>query len=288
MFSGTIVALVTPFTKDNLVDFSALERLIERQIDHGIDGIVCLGTTGESPTLTRTENASIIECFYSTISKRVPLIVGTGTNSTASTIENTLLAKKLGADAALVITPYYNKPTKRGCFEHFKAVNEVGLPLIVYHHPPRTGVTLTFEWIEKICALKNVVGIKECSSNLKLVNQLIQLASLSVLTGNDDEILEVIREGADGVISAACNVIPKEVIEVVSNAKRGNWNDAEVLYGEISQLIRSLFREVNPQGIKYALSVLGLCESYMRLPLVIPEEETKALIEKRLLKTEKV
>jgi len=285
MFSGTIVALVTPFTKENRVNFSALEKLIERQIEHGIDGIVCLGTTGEAPTLTRLEKRSIIDCFVSTVDKRVPLIVGTGTNCTASTVENTLAAKKLGADGALVITPYYNKPTMRGCFEHFKSVNDVELPLILYHHPPRTGVTLTFEWIEKMCSLDYVAGVKECSSNLKLMKSLCQLPSISIFTGNDDEILETMREGADGVISASANVIPKEMIELLDYAKKGNWREAEALYGEISPLIRALFKEVNPQGIKYALSLLGHTEPYMRLPLIMPEEETRSSIEKALLKT---
>lgn len=270
IFEGTATALVTPFAKDK-VDEDALEKLIEYQLNGGVDALVLLGTTGESATITQSERRQIIELAKSKIAGKIPLIVGAGSNDTRHAIKLCKEAQMLGADGLLIVTPYYNKCTQEGLVMHYSAIaNATSLPIILYNVPSRTGVNLlpsTFKQI--VDDNKNVVAIKEASSNMSQIMDCIRLASGKALVYSGDDALTVptMAMGGKGVISVASNLLPKEMTTMTRSALSGDFARASKLQLALLPLINALFCEVNPIPIKQALALKGLCHPDMRLPL---------------------
>ena len=277
MFKGALTALVTPF-KDGDVDEAALKRLIEFQIRNGISGLVPCGTTGESATLTYEEHDRVIELTIEAVAKRVPVIAGTGSNSTAETIMLTKHAQKAGADAALLITPYYNKPTQRGLFEHYKKVaEEASIPLILYNVPGRTSVNMLPETVARLSEIKNIAGIKDATGDLRQVSDVIEFSrdGFIVLSGDDFTTLPLMSVGGHGVISVVSNIVPKDVSDMIKLFNSGKAEEARRLHYRLEPLNRAMFIETNPVPVKTALSLMGMIEEEFRLPLVRMEEANR-------------
>jgi len=269
MFRGSIVAIVTPFKKDR-VDERALGDLIEWQIAQGTDGIVPCGTTGESATLTYEEHNRVIEITVEAVKGRVPVIAGTGSNSTAEAIQLTQHAKKVGADAALLITPYYNKPTQEGLYLHHKAIAEkVDLPIVLYNIPGRTCVNLLPETVARLAKFKNIVAIKEGSGSLQQVCEIIQRCEdrITVLSGDDALTLPMLSVGAKGVITVTANIEPAEMAAMMDAFEKGNLERARQLHYQLFPLFNILFIETNPIPVKTALALMGKTSGELRLPL---------------------
>lgn len=269
MFKGAMVAIVTPFKNDQ-VDEKALRELIEFQIANGTDGIVPCGTTGESATLTHEEHDRVIEITIDAVKKRVPVIAGTGSNNTAEALRLTKHAYEAGADGALIVCPYYNRPTQEGLYQHFKTIAEsVPIPIIPYNIPGRTGVNLMPEMVAKLAKIKNIVGIKEASGSIKQMSDVINLCGndFSVLSGDDLFTLPLLAIGGTGIISVISNVAPADMAGLVDAFAVGDMMRAKALHHKMSALIDALFIEVNPIPVKAALSLMGKIEYEYRLPL---------------------
>jgi 4-hydroxy-tetrahydrodipicolinate synthase len=269
MFKGAITALVTPLRNDRL-DEEALRRLVDEQIRAGIDGLVPVGTTGESPTLTNEEHIRVIEIVVQEARKRVPVIAGSGANSTREAIELTAAAKAVGADGTLQVTPYYNKPTQDGLFWHFKAVvDAVALPMIVYNVPGRTGCDLLPETVARLCELPLMVGVKEATGNLQRAAQIIARVGdrLAVLSGDDATAFPVYAIGGQGCISVVSNVVPADMAAMWDAAASGNWAKARELHYKVFPLSEGLFIEANPIPVKAALAMMGKITDEIRPPL---------------------
>ncbi|WKZ33115.1 MAG: 4-hydroxy-tetrahydrodipicolinate synthase [Thermodesulfobacteriota bacterium] len=277
MFTGSITALVTPF-RDGRVDEEALKRLVEFQITNGSDGLVPCGTTGESATLSYEEHDRVIELTIEAAAGRVPVIAGTGSNSTAETIALTKHAESAGAKAALLITPYYNKPTQQGLYEHYRKVaEEVSIPIILYNVPGRTSVNMLPETTARLSELKNIVGIKEATGDLKQVSDTIEFSKKGfiVLSGDDFTTLPLLAIGGHGVISVTSNVVPGMVSDMIKAFRRGDLNGARDLHYRLEPLNRAMFVETNPVPVKTALSMMGMIGPEMRLPLVGMKDENR-------------
>ena len=271
MFSGSIVALVTPMKVDGAVDDEALERLVEFHIANGTSGIVAVGTTGESPTLSVEEHIGVVRTVVRRAAKRIPVIAGTGANSTREAIELTELAKEAGADACLMVTPYYNKPTQEGLFQHYKTVAErVSIPIILYNVPSRTSVDMKPETVERLAmAVPNIVGIKEAASLERNREHFARVGGrLALLSGDDDLACECVLAGYQGVVSVSANVAPRQVRNVIAAALDGNRELARKLDAQMQRLHRAMFVETNPIPAKWAVARLGLIQDGIRLPLV--------------------
>jgi len=269
MFSGAITALVTPF-KNGKVNEDALRQLIEFQIESGINGLVPCGTTGESPTLSHKEHDRVIEITIDAAKKRVPVIAGTGSNSTAEALRLTKHAFDAGADGALIACPYYNKPTQEGLYQHFQLIAEnVPIPVIPYNIPGRTGVNMSPELIARLSQIGNIVGIKEASGSLKQMNDVLELCGpdFDVLSGDDGLTLPLMAIGGKGVISVASNIVPADMASLTDAALAGRAADARALHAKMSPLFDILFVETNPIPVKAALALLGKIEYEYRLPL---------------------
>jgi len=269
MFKGAIVAIVTPF-KNGQIDEEALRELIEFQIVSGTDGIVPCGTTGESATLSHEEHDRVIEITINAVKKRVPVIAGTGSNSTAEALRLTAHAYKAGADAALIVCPYYNRPTQEGLYQHFKTIAEnVPIPIMPYNIPSRTGVNLMPEMVAKLSKIKNIVGIKEASGSIKQMSDVINLCGndFAVLSGDDIFTLPLMVMGGTGVISVISNVAPADMAGLVDAFAAGDMARAKALHHKMSELIDALFIEVNPIPVKAALALMGKIKYEYRLPL---------------------
>lgn len=269
MFSGSMVALVTPF-KDGKVDWQSLEELVEFHINSGTHGIVPCGTTGESATLGHKEHHEIIERVIQAVNKRVPVIAGTGSNSTAEAVELTRGAEKAGADGALLISPYYNRPTQEGIYQHYKNVaSEVGIPIIVYNIPGRTGSKIEPETLARLSEIKNVAGVKEATGSVDQAIDVIRLCgdSLAVYSGEDSLTFSLMALGGRGVISTVANIAPKDMSQLTDACLTGNWEKGRQLQFKLMPLIRAVFLETNPIPIKTALSLMGKCTAELRLPL---------------------
>lgn len=269
MFRGAITALVTPF-KNGKVDEKALRELIEFQIEGGIDGLVPCGTTGESPTLTHDEHDRVIEITIDAAKKRVPVIAGTGSNSTAEALRLTKHACDAGADGALITSPYYNKPTQEGLYQHYQLIAQnVPIPIIPYNIPGRTGVNMSPELIARLAKIENIVGIKEASGSLKQMNDVIDLCGpdFDVLSGDDGFTLPLMSIGGKGIISVASNIVPADMAALVDTAEAGQLAKARALHQKMSPLFDVLFIEVNPTPVKAALAMMGKIEYEYRLPL---------------------
>jgi 4-hydroxy-tetrahydrodipicolinate synthase len=283
-FRGTYTALITPFSddKERSIDFNALENLIEWQLDNGVSGFVALGTTAESATLSGAEKVEVIKKVMQFARKRVPIIVGTGSNCTKTSIEQTKLAKELGADGALVVSPYYNKPTQEGLFQHFSAVaSEGGLPVILYNIPGRTGVEIATETFARLAKVPNIEGVKEASGSSGKLMEIAEVAAptWSILAGDDNVTYLVMAIGGSGVISASANAIPKEMSSIVTNAVEDRWVESKAAQVKSLPMIRSLFIETNPAPAKAALKLRGIIASdALRLPLVTVKETTRAAL----------
>lgn len=269
MLKGSIVALITPMQADGAIDQQSLQQLIEWHIDSKTDGLVVIGTTGESPTLTADEQDAIITAVVKQVAGRIPVIAGTGTNCTETTIKRSQRAQQLGADACLVVTPYYNKPPQKGLFEHYKKVaNAISIPLILYNVPGRTGCDLLPETVEQLSAIQNIVGVKE--GRVAQGSEIIKRCgkNFAVYSGDDDTALALILSGGHGVISVAANIIPQKMHDLCVAALSGNKALAEKMNAELTALYKNLFLEANPIPVKWALNEMGLIPPGIRLPLV--------------------
>ncbi len=276
MLKGSIVALITPFKDDNL-DQNNYIKLIDYHLKNGTNGIVPGGTTGESPTLSHNEHKEIIEIAVKECNGKIPVIAGTGSNSTDEAIELSRFAEKAGSNAILVVTPYYNKPTQEGLYQHYKKINDnVGIPIIIYNIPSRSVIDMSVDTMARLYELKNIVGVKDATGDLNRVDQ--QLKSMGKefiqLTGNDDNALEFNKRGGVGAISVTANIAAKLTSDF-QKACIENINQAKELDKLLQPLHSSLFIESNPSPVKFAASLLGMCSPSVRLPLVEVEEETK-------------
>lgn len=287
MFKGSCVALVTPF-KNGEVDEKKLCELVEYHIAHKTSALVPCGSTGESATLTHKEHHRVTELVVQQARKRIPVIAGAGSNSTREAISLTLHAKESGADAALVIVPYYNKPTQQGMIEHFCAVaKNVSIPIIVYNIPGRTAVNMNPATLTALAKKhKNIIGVKESSGNLDQVSEIASLLKerrdFVILSGDDSLTLPILSVGGKGVISVLANIAPKDVQELCTLTLQGNLKKAQALHLKMFPLIKALFLETNPSPIKEAMKILGLCSSEVRLPLCPLQPENKKKLIKEL------
>ncbi len=272
MFQGSIVALATPMRDDGTVDEQALADLIEFHIENGTDGIVSVGTTGESATLDVGEHMEVIRKTIVLVNKRIPVIAGTGANSTKEAIELTESARKIGADACLLVTPYYNKPTQEGLYRHFKLIAEtVEIPQILYNVPGRTALDMLPETTRRLADIPNIVGIKEALGQVERIRRLVEMcpADFAVLTGDDASAMESILAGAKGDISVTANVVPRQMHLMCETALRGDREGAQAIEAEIGLLHKVLFLESNPIPVKWALAQMGKCGEGIRLPLTV-------------------
>ncbi|MBP7216868.1 MAG: 4-hydroxy-tetrahydrodipicolinate synthase [Candidatus Omnitrophica bacterium] len=280
MFKGSIVAIVTPF-KNNKIDEKTFRNLIEFQIKNGSSGIVPCGTTGESATLSFEEHDRVIQIAIEQVNKRVPVIAGTGSNSTEEAVMLTRHAQKAGADASLQVSPYYNRPTQKGLYEHFKAIADaVSIPIILYNIASRTGVNIEPETIARLARdCKNIVGVKEASGNLDQMARIKALCGerFDLISGDDSLTLPVLSIGGTGIISVVANIIPRDVALMVEAFEKGDMRKAQDLHYKMLPLIKAVFIETNPIPIKTAMGLMGLCASDLRLPMsvMLPENEQK-------------
>jgi len=275
MFEGSIVAIVTPF-KNGKLDKESFKRLIEFQISNGTSAILICGCTGEPATLSFQEHIELINYGVEIVNGRVPVIGGTGSNSTEEAIKLTREAEKAGCDACLLITPYYNKPTPDGLYEHYRKIAEsVSIPIILYNVPSRTGISILPETVAKLSEIKNIVGIKEASGSLEQVSRIISLCpeNFCVLSGDDSLTVPIISIGGKGVVSVAANIIPDKISEMVKYALSGDFEKARKLHIHLYKLFKILFIETNPIPVKACLSLMGYIEPEWRLPLTPPSEE---------------
>jgi len=284
MFKGSIVAIVTPFASKGKrfeVDENKLRELIEFQIKHGTSGIVPCGTTGESATLSFEEHERVIEITVDQVEKRVPVIAGTGSNSTEEAIMLTEHAAEAGADASLQVAPYYNRPTQKGLYEHFKAIAEaVDIPMVLYNIASRTGVNIEPETIAKLAAdCKNIVGVKEASANLEQMSRIKALCpeEFDLISGDDALTLPVLSIGGTGIISVVANIVPQDVSKLVSEFHIGNIKKAQEMHYRLLPLIKAMFIETNPISVKTAMGLLRMCQPDLRLPMskMLPENLEK-------------
>lgn len=264
---GSFVAVVTPFANGE-VDFDALDRLVEYHINNGTDGIVPCGTTGESPTLTHEEHEKVIERVIKQVNGRVPVIAGTGSNNTAEAVRLTKFAAKAGADAALLISPYYNKPEPEGMFRHFKAIAESSdIPQVLYNVPGRTGRTITIETVERLAEIPNIVAIKEASLSVEFATEITRNTGMTILSGEDSFTYPLMAIGAKGVISVVANIAPKLMKKLTASYLAGDHDEARKLHLYLYPLCKAVFIETNPIPVKAAMSMMGLIGEEIRLPL---------------------
>ena len=287
MFKGSNVALITPF-KDESLDVESYIKLIHFHLENGTSGLVPAGTTGESPTLSHKEHQQVIDLCIKESNGKIPVIAGTGSNSTDEAISLTTHAEKAGANAALIVTPYYNKPTQEGLYQHYKAINDkCGLPIIIYNIPGRSVIDMSVETMARLFELKNIVGVKDATGDLDRVDKQLKAMGREFiqLTGNDDNALEFNRRGGVGAISVTANIAPKlcskfQSLTLLSDDK--SQKEAESLDKILQPVHHSMFIESNPSPVKYAAKVLGLCDDVVRLPLVRVTDTTKNIINKAL------
>jgi 4-hydroxy-tetrahydrodipicolinate synthase len=285
MFSGSYVAIVTPF-KNGKIDEAAYKNLIEMHAAAGTDGIVPAGTTGESPTLTPEENEQLVDMTVKFVKGRMKVMAGTGSNSTAEAIKYTQAAQRSGADAALVVNPYYNKPTQTGLYEHFKAVAEsVKIPVIVYNILGRTGVNVSTPVLSRLAKeFPNIRGVKEASGDLAQMSEVIEQCGtdFDVLSGDDALTLPLLSIGGKGVISVVANIIPKEVKDMITAFTKGDLKTAQAMHHRMFPLIRAMFIETNPIPVKAACAMLGMISPEIRLPMTQPDKENYEKIKKAM------
>ncbi|MBN1834577.1 MAG: 4-hydroxy-tetrahydrodipicolinate synthase [Spirochaetales bacterium] len=278
MFQGALTALVTPFKEDGSLDESSLRKLVDFQIEHGIDGLVPVGTTGESPTLGPEETEAVIRIVVDQAGGRVPVIAGTGSNCTDKAIHLTELAKRIGVDASLQVAPYYNKPTAEGFYRHFTAIADaVDLPMIVYNIPGRTGKNIENPVMLRLAQHPNIVGVKEASGSIAQMMELIaeKPGDFDVLSGDDNLTFPLMGLGGRGVISVASNIVPDRMRALTHAALDGDWERARTLHYELLPLFKAIFIETNPIPIKAAMAMKGMLTESYRLPMCAPSEDSR-------------
>ena len=281
IFTGAAVALVTPFHADGSVNYDELRRLIDYQIEHGTDALVIAGTTGESSTLSEEEHSKVIRFAVEVTAHRVPVIAGTGSNSTQTAIMLSQDAERDGADALLLVTPYYNKTTQRGLYQHYKMIAEsTKLPIILYNVPSRTGLSIDVETAAKLAEIDNIVAMKDAVGNITYTANLIERCGdkLTVYSGNDDQLVPMMSLGAKGVISVLSNIAPQETHDMTAAALAGDYKTAAALQLKYLRLIHALFSETNPIPVKEAVNQLGFAAGPCRMPLYEMAENTKAAL----------
>ncbi len=282
MFHGAITALVTPFREGRL-DEATLRKQIEFQISEGIDGIVPVGTTGESPTLSIDEHRKVIETAVQVARGRVPVIAGVGANATSEAIELHAFAKEVGATAGLSVNPYYNKPTQEGLYRHFMTLaDKVDLKIVLYNIPGRTGITMTPQTVARLAQHPNIVAIKEATGVLDIATEIAGLCDITILSGDDSLTLPLMSVGGTGVISVASNLIPRTIVDMVKAYRNGNVESARATHVRLFPFIKTLFLDGNPAGIKHAMRVAGMDSGEMRLPLVDASDTTKHAVEEAM------
>lgn len=279
-FTGVLTAIITPFTADGLeVDYPALKQLIEDQISAGVNGLVPCGTTGESPTVSHAENKAIVKFVVQQVAKRVPVIAGTGSNSLAEAMDMTRDAYENGADGALIVCPYYNKPTQEGIFRHYEQLNSIGIPIIVYNIQGRTGVNIATDTLVRMAQLPNIVAVKEASGNIAQMMEVIQRvpADFTVLCGDDGLTFSLSCLGGDGVISVASHLVPGQISQMLQLIKENKIEEARQIHFKYLRLFNDIFIETNPIPVKTAMSMMGKCSEIFRLPLceMRPENRQK-------------
>ena len=291
---GAFTAMVTPMNPDGSVDYDSLRKNVKFQLQQGIDGLVPLGTTAETPTLDEDEEDEIIKvvfeevrAFEKSTGKKIPLVLGAGSNNTRDAVKYCQRAKKAGADAALVVTPYYNKPSKEGIFRHFEACSKVGIPILVYNIQGRTGTNIPTEVLKRIADLPNICGVKEASGNINQMMEVIQQVKsahpdFAVLSGDDGLTLPLISVGGDGIISVVSNLAPKAVTELANTALKGDFAEARKMHYRLLPFFKAAFVDGNPTSIKYAMNVKGLPAGTVRLPLVEVTDSAKDVIKAAL------
>jgi 4-hydroxy-tetrahydrodipicolinate synthase len=269
MITGAMTALITPF-RDGKIDSAALERLVESQIEAGIHGLVPCGTSGEAATLSHEEHTAVVRLTVKAARGRVPVIAGTGSNSTAEAIRLTREAKEVGADAALVISPYYNRPTQEGLFRHYEALAEAGgLPIIMYNIPSRTGCRIEVDTLARLASVPNIVGVKEATGSIENALDIVRAcgSEFALYSGEDALTLPIVAVGGHGVISAVANVVPREMADLTTASLEGRLADARAAQLRLLPLIHACFIETNPIPVKTALAMIGTCREEFRLPL---------------------
>jgi len=285
VFTGSCVALVTPFTDDG-VNFESLANLIEFQIREGTDAILVCGTTGEPPTMTRDEKYSVIGFTVEKVAKRVPVIAGTGGYNTATVIEDSKEAERLGADALLIVTPYYNKTTQKGLIQHYAAIADaVHIPIIIYNVPGRTGLNVAPSTLKELSKIDNIVGIKEASGNIAQVTEMARLCGdkIDIYSGDDNIVVPILALGGKGVISVVANIAPRDTHEMVAKFLNGDIEGSRKLQFKLNPLIEALFLEVNPIPVKTALNLMGMNAGKLRMPLTDMSEQNLEILKKRML-----
>jgi 4-hydroxy-tetrahydrodipicolinate synthase len=286
MFSGAMTAMITPFREGRL-DEARLRQQIEFQITGGIDALVPVGTTGESPTLDFKEHEKVIELTVQTVRGRVPVIAGVGANATTEALELHTFAKKAGATAGLSVNPYYNKPSQEGLYRHFMTLaDRVALPIVLYNIPGRTGITMAAATVARLSKHPNIVAIKEATGSLDMASEIASLCDITILSGDDALTVPLMSIGAKGIISVVSNLLPAEMKQLTSAALTGDFKKAAQIHHQLFPLIRSLFLDGNPVGIKHAMKVAGLDTGELRLPMCEASEATQKLIESLVRKFE--
>ena len=277
-FTGVYTALVTPFATDGSVDFEKLEELVEFNIAGGVDGIVPVGTTGESPTLRPKEHLQVIKVVVEKAAGRCKIMAGTGANSTAEAVELTEAVKAFGVDGTLQVTPYYNKPSNSGLVQHFAAVADIGVPVVLYNVPGRSAIEIPLEVVAELAQHEHVVSVKEAAGSVQRVTDIKALCDLEVMSGDDALAVPMIKAGACGVVSVASNIIPAEVVAMTRAAMDGDFTVAEELDRKYAQLFSDIFIETNPIPIKAAMAMKGLIEETYLLPMCEMEDAKKEIL----------
>ena len=288
MFKGVGTALITPFKMDQSIDLDSLKKIVTQQLEGGVDALIVLGTTGESPVINYDERRKIVSLVVEEVKGKIPVIVGTGTNDTKKVIENNQQAKDLKADGVLIVNPYYNKGTQESLVEHYKAISEKSLlPIILYNVPSRTGMNILPETVLRINKeCKNVVAVKEASGNISQIAHLISIkpSSLTILSGNDDQTLPIMALGGNGVISVFSNPYPVEMKKITIALLSSDITLARDLNIKYLSMMNALFVETSPAPVKYVMHKLGLCENVLRLPLLKASNRTEEILEKEMKK----
>ncbi len=281
MFTGSLVALVTPF-KGGKIDEDRLRELVEFHIEKGTNGIVPCGCTGEAATLSHEEQKRVIKIVVETVNRRIPVMAGTGSNNTEEALELTKYAKKANVDGCLLITPYYNKPTPQGQYLHYEKIAKlVDIPIVLYNVPSRTGISIKPETVAELAKIDNIVAIKEASGNLDQVSKILNLCPITVLSGDDSLTLPILAVGGKGVVSVVANIVPEEVVSLVNNFNKGDLKKAKELHHKLFPLCKAMFIETNPIPVKTALGLLKMSAPELRLPL-------SPLTKENLIKLKKV
>ncbi len=283
MFAGTYVALITPF-KDERVDYESLEKLVEFQVEAGVAGVVPCGTTGESPTLSHKEHDEVIEHVVKFAAGRIHVMAGTGSNSTAEAVRLTKHAEQAGADSALLVAPYYNKPTQEGLYEHYKTIaNNTSLPIVIYNIPGRCGVEIASETIAKLAEIDNIVGVKHATGSMDGASALRTMCDIDILSGDDSMTLPLMSIGGKGVVSVIANIIPSDMKALTDAALAGDFEKAREFHNKMFALAKGMLSlATNPIPVKCAMAMLGMCREQLRLPLVPMGQELKSKLKKML------